>query len=145
VVPEVPTEDQHRRSDKDGRFLYTCAICGRMFRHRRNLGSEAGPRISVCGALLNPPEARCMMVDDFGEIWWPKDEPMPDLLEIDRWLRELEAARTMGLGEREAVKLLLELDDDADFFRELLVNWHEAGGPRYLRRFASDRFASEDE
>jgi hypothetical protein len=84
VVPEVPTEDQRRRSDKDGRFLYTCAVCDRMFRHRGNLGSVAGPRISVCGALLDPPEVRCMLADDFGEIWWLKGEPMPDLLEFYR-------------------------------------------------------------
>jgi hypothetical protein len=51
--------------------------------------------VSVCGALLNPPEARCMLADDFGEIWWPKDEPMPDLLEIDRLQREAEAARAV--------------------------------------------------
>ena len=90
MVPEVPTEDQRRRSDRDGRFLYSCAVCGRMFLSRRNLASEAGARISVCGAILNPPEARCMLADDFGEIWWPKDEPMPDLLEIDRLQREAE-------------------------------------------------------
>jgi hypothetical protein len=53
----------------------------------RDLGSMAGPRISVCGALLNPPEARCMMEDDFGQRWWPDDEPMPDLMEIDRSAR----------------------------------------------------------
>jgi len=29
-----------------------------------------------------------MLADDFGEMWWPKDEPMPDLLEIDRRNRE---------------------------------------------------------
>jgi excisionase family DNA binding protein len=34
VVPEVPTEDQRRRSDRDGRFLYTCAVCGRAARDR---------------------------------------------------------------------------------------------------------------
>jgi hypothetical protein len=94
VVREVPTEDQRRRSDKDGRFLYTCAVCGRMFRHGRNLGSEAGARVSVCGALVNPPEARCMLADDFGEIWWPKNKPMPDLLEIDRRQREAEATES---------------------------------------------------
>jgi hypothetical protein len=55
-----------------------------MFLSRRNLASEAGARVSVCGAILSPPEARCMMTDDFGEIWWPKDKPMPDLLEIQR-------------------------------------------------------------
>jgi hypothetical protein len=54
----------------------------------------AGPRVSVCGALLNPPAARCMLADDFGEIWWARDVPMPDLLEIDRLQREREAPRT---------------------------------------------------
>jgi hypothetical protein len=47
-----------------------------MFLSRRNLSSEAGARVSVCGAILSPPEARCILADDFGEIWRPKNKPM---------------------------------------------------------------------
>jgi hypothetical protein len=54
----------------------------------------AGPRVSVCGALLNPPEARCLLEDDLGNFWWPKNKPVPDLLEIDRRQREAESAKT---------------------------------------------------
>ena len=78
------SEDRRKRSDQDGLLLYTCARCGRMFRAKRGLGSQAGARVSVCGAILDPPEARCMLEDDFGKRWWPKNKPMPDLLEIDR-------------------------------------------------------------
>ena len=83
-----PTEDERKRADRWGRRLYKCGRCGRWFRHRRDLGSAAGPQISVCGALLEPPEARCMLEDDLGNRWWPRDKPMPDLLEIDRRNRE---------------------------------------------------------
>jgi hypothetical protein len=96
VMTEVPTEDQRRRSDKDGPFLYTCAVCGRMFLSRRNLASAAGARISVCGAILSPLEAHCMLANDFGEIWWLPDVPMPDLLEIQRFYDGRE--RLMGLS-----------------------------------------------
>jgi hypothetical protein len=34
-----------------------------------------------------------MLCDDFGNRWWPEDEPMPDLIEIDRLQREAEAER----------------------------------------------------
>lgn len=34
-----------------------------------------------------------MLEDDFGNRRWPKDEPMPDLLEIGRQQQELDAAR----------------------------------------------------
>jgi DNA-directed RNA polymerase subunit RPC12/RpoP len=84
----VPTEDERKRADRRGRWLYKCAVCGREFWSRRNLSSDAGPRVSVCGALLSPPVAHCLLTDDLGRWWWPKDEPMPDLLEIDRKQRE---------------------------------------------------------
>jgi hypothetical protein len=53
-------------------------------------------------------------------------------------IRGIEIFRAKGLGQQEAVKLPLELDDDPDFFRELRVEWYEAGGPKYPRRFASE-------
>jgi len=84
-------EDKRRRSDRHGRFEYTCYHCGRPFLSNRNLGSAAGNRVSVCGAILNPPEARCLLADEFGKRWWPEDVPMPDLLEIQRHNDEREA------------------------------------------------------
>jgi hypothetical protein len=93
VVTEVPTEDERRRSDRDGRFLYACAVCGRLFLSRRVLASEAGNRVSVCGNVLSPPEARCLLGDDFGNLKSPANKKMPDLLEIDRMQREALAER----------------------------------------------------
>ena len=93
-MAEAPSEDRRKRTDQDGRLHYKCARCDRFFWSRRNLASAAGARVSVCGAILDPPEARCMLEDDFGQRWWPKDRSMPDLLEIDRKQREAEAART---------------------------------------------------
>jgi len=88
-------EDKRRRSDRHGRFEYTCAHCGRPFLSSRNLGSMAGNRVSVCGAVLSPSQARCLLADEFGKRWWPEGAPMPDLLEIQRWYdqREAEAER----------------------------------------------------
>jgi hypothetical protein len=83
-MAEVPSEDRRKRADKDGRLLYTCARCGRFFWSGRNLASDAGARVSVCGAILDPPEARCMLEDDFGKRWWPKNKPLPDLLEMQQ-------------------------------------------------------------
>ena len=91
-MAEVPSEDRRKRADKDGRRLYTCGRCGRFFLSRCNLASASGARVSVSGAILDPPEARCMLDDDFCNRWWPQDEPLPDLLEIDRKQREVEAA-----------------------------------------------------
>jgi hypothetical protein len=34
-----------------------------------------------------------MLADDFGDIWWPKSKPMPNLLEIQRHNQEAEAER----------------------------------------------------
>ena len=90
-MTEGPTEDVRRRSDRSGRFHYRCAHCGRWFLYRGQLGSAAGPRVSVCGVLLDPPEARCMFCDDFGAMWWPKDKPMPDLAAIQQWMDREEA------------------------------------------------------
>jgi len=81
-------EDKRRRSDREGRFEYTCGLCGRPFLSNRNLGSVAGNRISVCGAILSPPQARCLLADDSGQRWWPDDVPMPDLLAIQRFYDE---------------------------------------------------------
>ena len=79
-MPRLPSEDEQKRSDKDGRFWCQCAFCKRWFKHRDRA-------IRVCGALLSPPEASCMMCDDFGVRWWPKSKPMPDLMEIDAFYR----------------------------------------------------------
>jgi hypothetical protein len=50
-----------------------------------SLARGAGERIvRACGALLSPPQARCLLNDDFGNRWWPKDKPMPDLIAIQR-------------------------------------------------------------
>lgn len=87
-MPEVPREDQRRRSDQDGRFPYKCAHCGRFFLSQRNLASAPGARVSVCGNVLSPPLARCLLADDFGRLWWPQDKLMPDLLEIQRFYDE---------------------------------------------------------
>jgi hypothetical protein len=87
-------EDRRKRSDKHGRLLYTCGRCGRPFWASPGFGSMAGARVSVCGLVLRPPEARCLLEDGLGNRWWPTDEPMPDLLEVDRLQREAEAART---------------------------------------------------
>jgi hypothetical protein len=76
-----PSEDARKRSDKDGRFWCQCAFCLRWFKHRDR-------QVRVCGALLDPPEASCMLCDDFGDRWWPKDKPMPDLMEIDAFYRQ---------------------------------------------------------
>jgi hypothetical protein len=46
--------------------------------------------VSVCGSVLDPPEARCMLCDDFGVMWWPKDKPMPDLVAIQEFYDRLE-------------------------------------------------------
>ena len=93
IVVSVPTEDARKRADRRGRWLYKCAICGREFWSMSRLASAAGPRVTVCGVLAQPPVAHCLLTDDFGKIWWPKDKPMPDLLEIDRKQREAEAAQ----------------------------------------------------
>jgi uncharacterized OB-fold protein len=89
-MSEFQNEDKRRRSDRNGRFPYTCASCGRFFLSRRNLASMAGARVSVCGAILDPPQAHCLLEDGLGNRWWPKNRPMPDLLELQR---EAEAAR----------------------------------------------------
>jgi hypothetical protein len=34
--------------------------------------------------------AHCLLTDDLGRWWWPKNKLMPDLLEIDRLQREAE-------------------------------------------------------
>jgi hypothetical protein len=78
------TEDRRRRSDRRGQFEYTCGHCGRPFLSSRNLASMAGNRISVCGAVLDPPEARCMLEIDGVGRWWSDDVPMPDLLAMQR-------------------------------------------------------------
>jgi hypothetical protein len=65
-------------------MVYHCGRCGRPFLSGRNLASAAGNRISVCGAILDPPEARCMMEADGVGRWWPDDVPMPDLLAMQR-------------------------------------------------------------
>ena len=49
--------------------------------------------VRVCGVLLSPPEARCLLNDDFGKRWWPEAEPMPDLIAIQRSYDEQVAAR----------------------------------------------------
>jgi hypothetical protein len=49
--------------------------------------------VTVCGVLACPPVAHCLLTDDLGR-WWPKDKPMPDLLEIDRLQGEAETARS---------------------------------------------------
>ena len=78
-----PTEDARKRAERDGRNWHQCGVCKRWFLIRGNYGSMLGPRITVCGVLLNSPEAHCLLTDDFGNWWWPKDKPLPDLLEID--------------------------------------------------------------
>jgi hypothetical protein len=78
MAEQPPTEDTRKRSDKDGRFWCQCAFCERWFKHSNNA-------IRVCGALLSPPEANCLLSDDFGERWWPDDEEMPDLIAIQQF------------------------------------------------------------
>jgi hypothetical protein len=58
---------------------------------RRKAGRTWGGdrQVRVCGVLLSPPQAHCLLCDDFGEMWWPKEKPMPDLMEIERRRREL--------------------------------------------------------
>lgn len=82
-----PTEDQRKRASRDGRNWHRCGVCDRWFLVAGEFSSNAGRRVTVCGVLLDPPEARCMLTVD-GEWWWPEDEPLPDLVEIDRKNRE---------------------------------------------------------
>jgi hypothetical protein len=70
-----PSEDERKRSDKDGRRWCQCSYCKRWFKH-------ANSDVRVCGALLSPPEARCLLRDDFGASCW--SGPMPDLEELQR-------------------------------------------------------------
>jgi hypothetical protein len=83
----TPSDDERKRSSRDGRNWHKCARCGRWFLVHGEFSSQLGRRITVCGVLLDPPEPSCMMVID-GEWWWPKDEALPDLVEIDRKNRE---------------------------------------------------------
>ena len=89
MVTGPPTEDLRRRSDKDKRFWCQCAYCKRWFKHSNN-------DVRVCGALLSPPEARCMLTDDFGNWWWPKGKPLPDLMEIEAKNRQSESGYSSG-------------------------------------------------
>jgi hypothetical protein len=84
-----PTEDARKRSDKDRRFWRQCAFCQRWFKHHDN-------DVRVCGALLSPPQARCMLADDFGTRWWPKNKPTPSLLTLQRFYDEQHAAAVRG-------------------------------------------------
>jgi hypothetical protein len=76
------TENDRRRSDANGLLLYTCARCGRVFRAKPGLGTAAGDRVTVCGVILRPPVTHCLLEDEFGKRWWPKNRPVADLLMI---------------------------------------------------------------
>ena len=80
----APSEDQRKRADRHGRNWHKCGRCGRWFLVAGEFSSNAGRRVTVCGVLLDPPEAHCLLEDDCGYRWWPEDKPMPDLMEIDR-------------------------------------------------------------
>jgi hypothetical protein len=82
----LPSEDERKRSDKDKRFWCQCAYCKRWFKHSNN-------EVRVCGAVLSPPEARCMLCDDFGVMWWPSGKEMPDLVLIEEKNRQSRAFR----------------------------------------------------
>lgn len=86
------TEDARKRADRRGRSLHRCAVCGREFLTRGIFSSQLGPRVTVCGVLLNPPVAKCMLADDFGKLRWPEDKPMPDLVAIQQRYDERHAA-----------------------------------------------------
>jgi hypothetical protein len=79
----APTEDDRKRATRDGRNWHQCGRCERQFLVHGTFGSQRGSRITVCGVILDPPEPRCLLTVD-GEWWWPEDEPVPDLVEIDR-------------------------------------------------------------
>lgn len=80
----LPSEDERKRSDKDGRFWCQCAHCKRWFKHRDRA-------VRVCGVLLSPPEAHCLLCDDFGVRWWPQEKPMPDLVAIQEFWDRVDA------------------------------------------------------
>ena len=84
-MPVSPTEDERKRSDRDRRRWCQCFCCKRWFKFWN-------AEVRVCGVLLSPPEARCILEDDFGVRWWPDDKPMPDLLAIQRFYDEHDGA-----------------------------------------------------
>jgi hypothetical protein len=57
-----PSNDERKRSDKDGRFWCQCAFCKRWFKHWNR-------HVRVCGAILDPPMAWCCLCD------WPSMKP----------------------------------------------------------------------
>lgn len=92
-MSRTPSQNERRRSDKDGRFWVQCHFCKRWFRWRNR-------EVRVCGVLLDPPEAHCMLCDDFGKRWWPKNKEMPDLIAIQERQRQNESAEPVLADSR---------------------------------------------
>ena len=83
----LPTEDERKRSDKDGRFWCQCHACQRWFMHRDN-------HVRSCGSLLNPPVSHCLLADNTGKRWWPEGKPLPDLIARGWWSRNVPSCET---------------------------------------------------